>query len=437
MSNLNYMLSEVGSAFELVLTIEFIIDCLGWKDAIKGKWSKIILFLILFIIAQGNGRFSNSQIIIVAIDLILFMIYATIFLKGKIQFRLLICAIPFLIVSVINVMIVEVISIMESESVGNLVTNINFSFMIGFFVSKILFYLLLEQVKKLIKNSFQYLQTVQIIIISVLIIYSVIMEFCILYLVSKEHVVGIPIILAVVVSCGIIFLSVYMIYSIYRTAKQNIELIKMNILKIENQETRRQLRELKNSEQRIRKLEHDYKNHCLNIGELHKKEKYCDVEKKKKRIIDNYLLSEKIYIETQNSILDAVLNTKIFQAKQEKIDMSCFVVGNLSELDGMDYGSILFNLLDNAIEATRKNEYVEKKIICNINRDGSKTEIFVKNSIDKSVLQVNKDLITCKENKKLHGMGHQIVKNLVEKMNGLIDFYEEDEMFCVHLYILQ
>ncbi len=105
------------------------------------------------------------------------MIYATIFLKGKIQFRLLICAIPFLIVSVINVMIVEVISIMESESVGNLVTNINFSFMIGFFVSKILFYLLLEQVKKLIKNSFQYLQTVQIIIISVLIIYSVIMEF--------------------------------------------------------------------------------------------------------------------------------------------------------------------------------------------------------------------------------------------------------------------
>ncbi len=46
MSNLNYMLSEVGSAFELVLTIEFIIDCLGWKDAIKGKWSKIILFLI-------------------------------------------------------------------------------------------------------------------------------------------------------------------------------------------------------------------------------------------------------------------------------------------------------------------------------------------------------------------------------------------------------
>ena len=136
MSNLNYMLSEVGSAFELVLTIEFIIDCLGWKDAIKGKWSKIILFLILFIIAQGNGRFSNSQIIIVAIDLILFMIYATIFLKGKIQFRLLICAIPFLIVSVINVMIVEVISIMESESVGNLVTNINFSFMIGFLYQK-------------------------------------------------------------------------------------------------------------------------------------------------------------------------------------------------------------------------------------------------------------------------------------------------------------
>lgn len=60
------------------------------------------------------------------------------------------------------------------------------------------------------------------------------------------------------------------------------------------------------------------------------------------------------------------------------MDMVCYVVGDLSEIDGMEMGSILFNLLDNAIEATRQNKKVEKKIICNINKEEGATEIFIK-----------------------------------------------------------
>ena len=110
--------------------------------------------------------------------------------------------------------------------------------------------------------------TSQIIVISVLIIYTVVMEFCILYIVSKEDIVGTPVVLSVVISWGIIFLSIYMIYSIFNTARQNEELIRMNILKVENQEVGRQLRELKKSEQRIN---NQYANHynlrCLQISE--------------------------------------------------------------------------------------------------------------------------------------------------------------------------
>ena len=153
------------------------------------------------------------------------------------------------------------------------------------------------------------------------------------------------------------------------------------------------------------------------------------------KITDYYLVSEKIYIETQNSILDAVLNVKIFQAREKQMDMVCYVVGDLSEIDGMEMGSILFNLLDNAIEATRQNKKVEKKIICNINKEEGATEIFIKNSIDQSVLWKNSDLRTSKANKTLHGIGQQIVRSLVEKMEGMIDFYEEDKMFCVHIYL--
>ena len=412
MKTANYILGEFGSMFELYLTIEFITDCLEWKEEIKQrKVLKCVLFILLFMIAQGNGRFSNSQIIVVAIDLVLFMLYAACFLKERFQYRLLICILPFLIVSAINVMIVEMLSLIQAQAVGKLIIEMNFLFMIGFFASKVLFYLALKHIKFILKNSFRYLQTSQIIVISVLIIYTVVMEFCILYIVSKEDIVGTPVVLSVVISWGIIFLSIYMIYSIFNTARQNEELIRMNILKVENQEVGRQLRELKKSEQ------------------------YQEVEHYLEKITDYYLVSEKIYIETQNSILDAVLNVKIFQAREKQMDMVCYVVGDLSEIDGMEMGSILFNLLDNAIEATRQNKKVEKKIICNINKEEGATEIFIKNSIDQSVLWKNSDLRTSKANKALHGIGQQIVRSLVEKMEGMIDFYEEDKMFCVHIYL--
>ena len=37
--------------------------------------------------------------------------------------------------------------------------------------------------------------------------------------------------------------------------------------------------------------------------------------------------------------------------------------------------------------------------------------------------------------KKSHGLGTKIVKDIVEKYNGSIDYYEEDEFFCCDIRI--
>lgn len=100
MKTANYILGEFGSMFELYLTIEFITDCLEWKEEIKQrKVLKCVLFILLFMIAQGNGRFSNSQIIVVAIDLVLFMLYAACFFERAISIQIANLHLPFLIVS--------------------------------------------------------------------------------------------------------------------------------------------------------------------------------------------------------------------------------------------------------------------------------------------------------------------------------------------------
>ena len=52
-----------------------------------------------------------------------------------------------------------------------------------------------------------------------------------------------------------------------------------------------------------------------------------------------------------------------------------------------------------------------------------------------SVLENNSNLDTKKANKENHGLGLKIVEEIVENMHGMWEIYEEDDMFCVHIYL--
>ena len=119
--------------------------------------------------------------------------------------------------------------------------------------------------------------------------------------------------------------------------------------------------------------------------------------------------------------------------KEKGIDISCDITGSVKCLDDMGVGSILFNLLDYAIEACEKNKK-EKRIICRIAREADEVNIFVENSIEQSVLAENQLLETTKDKKDQHGMGHLIVEEQVKKLGGMVEYYE-DEMFCAHVYL--
>ncbi|MCD8049311.1 MAG: ATP-binding protein [Clostridia bacterium] len=105
----------------------------------------------------------------------------------------------------------------------------------------------------------------------------------------------------------------------------------------------------------------------------------------------------------------------------------------ISGLDMIDTAAIFGNLTDNAIEAAEKTK--EKRITIDIKRAGAYLSILIANSIDVSVLKENSELATSKEDKELHGIGIQSVKAVVEKYDGMIQFYEEDNEFCCHILL--
>ena len=108
---------------------------------------------------------------------------------------------------------------------------------------------------------------------------------------------------------------------------------------------------------------------------------------------------------------------------------------------------VWINLLDNAIEALEREwkragaeESQEKQRmqpqlkVCITAQRGYET-ICVKNQIAASVLSENPELLTSKEEKEKHGLGVGKIKSVAEQYGGMVDFYEEDNFFCVKVFI--
>ena len=103
------------------------------------------------------------------------------------------------------------------------------------------------------------------------------------------------------------------------------------------------------------------------------------------------------------------------------------------EMASIEYGVMLSNLLDNAIEAEEQEKEENRYIRLNIGMEQEMLHLVVGNYISESVLKNNALLETSKNNKQLHGIGLKGVKEFVQYKEGEIEVFEENHMFVVHI----
>ena len=182
----------------------------------------------------------------------------------------------------------------------------------------------------------------------------------------------------------------------------------------------------------IRQVKHDLKNHFsvlkghLNDGDIASCQKYVSQ-------LSGTIESMGNMIQSGNSVIDYLINTKLSTLDNVEVLISGYV-GNYADIEDVDLACILGNILDNAIEA-QDHVVSAKRIELLFLRKNSNRMIICKNTIKESVLQKNQRLKTTKEAPELHGMGHQIVESTVKKYNGLIDYFEKDDMFGVQIVL--
>lgn len=186
-------------------------------------------------------------------------------------------------------------------------------------------------------------------------------------------------------------------------------------------------------EETVCKLRHDLKTTISALRNFQINRKYDEMGEYL-QAYDKTLSATESIVNTNQSFVNAILNTKISYAKEQGIICSCHSPKQLPEFAGEDYCSLLGNLLDNAIEASVTLKKPE--ITVTLDYCGTRLNVIIKNRIELSVLENNPNLHTTKRRKHGHGYGIETIKEIAKKYHGSADFYESDGWFiaAVDLY---
>lgn len=134
-----------------------------------------------------------------------------------------------------------------------------------------------------------------------------------------------------------------------------------------------------------------------------------------------------------NSTIDAIINFKYAIAAEAGIKLltKMFVPHKLP-IEQCDMGVILGNALDNAIEAVKACEAVDKRIDISIGYKREALIIVVKNPyVGNLEMDYEGHLLSSKKDKDKHGYGLKSIKRIAEKYQGEIVIETEEQVFSL------
>ena len=229
------------------------------------------------------------------------------------------------------------------------------------------------------------------------------------------------------VSC-IWLMCLIMYFVVQQKSKDNQTKLEYELMKEKEKYSKESMEIIKRSNEELREFKHDLKNYLLPLQEAMETMPQSEMAKVWEKI-NQKIEDVQTLIQTGNSYVDSMINTKITLARSEKVDVKCTILSKMEGIDDLEFCSVFGNLMDNAIEAERK--VTEKKeIIIFVEEKMGYLRLEIQNKIEKSVLNENSSLNTTKKDTSSHGIGHKSVKRTMQKVGGALKYYETGDLFC-------
>lgn len=390
----------------------------------KNKWIKdSILFISLYLgIVCAVFYFDGSQVLKGIVCICIYSAYAKLHLEVK-EMNAVVLAILFYSLAMIIDFSIYVLIAKQLNSVGYVKSSDEIVGRILILLGKIILLVCII----LIRGMFSGKRNLQLSIkewIKIALVSGFTLMSIIMIIINKDYVVSVKnsnilffTVLILVLSDVVLFSFINDILSREKQLKEAFAInqskenqIKKFMLQTENFETQR-------------KLTHDYKNNINYIESLLDENNYDELRKYVRKLSDNIKVNTKV-VNSYNEVVDRILNIENAKAEIHGITM-IMKIGDLSELNMSDddLNIILFNLIDNAIEACRNNDH-NKNIKIKMLLENGNMILSVSNKYERELNYENNQLVTTKTDKSVqHGVGVKNVISVVQKHKG---FYNID-----------
>ena len=233
---------------------------------------------------------------------------------------------------------------------------------------------------------------------------------------------------------GILLIINAMIFNIYDVLiEQYIAIYEKKLLEQQNKSYKNQFEIIKESNDNMRLLKHDIKNHMYILEDMVRRD---DREKILEYIndVENMIDIKRQFSNSGNIEIDSIINYKLSAAEDmgAKLKIDIRVPAKLA-IKEFDINVILSNILDNAVEAIKfvENKFIEIKI------EFSKGVLYicVKNSYLKIDIDEKGEFKTTKQDSQNHGLGLNSIKRTAEKYNGTMITELEENKFTVKVLL--
>ncbi len=438
MMDLFWMIFElVVNLFQSAIVLQTIRAIL--KDKRTGKKANLayILFVaILFLELSFVNFIVPFEGIGIIISMLIIYIYSLINLKGTFMQKMFWSIFVMLLIMGITIVVLSIEGCIIGKGYLNLVIQKDLYRFVGVVVIQIvLFYLtrfMIKRTKKDSTYSLKWNEWFVLLIIPVISIFT--MSFVSLIIINIEdqlspmqHIFSILSILGILMTNSL----VYVLY--VNMQKDHAKQLEYSILQQAFKSQEKSVEETKILYQSVRSIRHDLKQHfqvaltMLHSGKINEAVDY--MEKYNDTVLDG--ISNKVFCD--NDVVNYIINSKSKICSDRHIKIYIYIANEIPEFSDLDLCVLLGNALDNAIEGVSgegSNEiYLELRNVDNF------FMISVKNTIINSVLEDNPNLISTKNEKEVHGLGILSMKEVVQKYNGSIEFYESDNKFCCDMLL--
>lgn len=424
MSNNILIVYLISSAFSTYTIYKFM--CIFFERNEINRKIEIVSYILYYIFMSVIFITFNYPILNLITNIIIFFLL-TLNYPATLKLRLTATVLIYVILAIVECFAVVAVKLLKLNS---LVPHSDLEIISILVSSKIFSYIIVLALAnfKMVKNSINVttFHWVSILMIPIGTLVSTIM----LILESNENN------LLIITNSIIImfFINIFVFYLYDQLMKTYHDKMEKELLQQQNNAYSKQFELINQSQENIKMLRHDIKNHMSSLQALIKANDNERALNYLKNIYDHGNYSNE-YAKSGNSEIDSILNYKINEASKHgiKVNVSLNIPEKLS-IQPFDLSVVLGNLIDNSIEATLKLSD-DKTINVSIEYERNVLYISISNPYDGKLLYKNSKLKTTHHDKENHGIGLNSVKKSVDKYNGVLDIHYTDKIFYADVLI--